>query len=49
MLTRLLEQRFGALPAATQAALRQADTGQLMRWGERVLTADSLDEVVAET
>ena len=48
MLTRLLEQRFGPLPAATQAALRQAEAGQLLRWGERVLSAASLDEVFAE-
>lgn len=48
ILARLLEQRFGALPATAQAALDQADTDQLLRWGERVLTAASLDDLFAQ-
>ena len=47
ILARQLEQRFGALPETARAALAQAPADQLMRWGERVLTASSLDEVLA--
>jgi AcrR family transcriptional regulator len=45
MLRNLLEQRFGALPASVEARLEQADADPLDAWGNRVLTAASLDDV----
>ena len=45
LLLRLLERRFGALPAPVRD--RIADTATLEAWGLRVLDAGSLDEVLA--
>ena len=45
LLLRLLENRFGPLDEHIRPRLEAADTEQLLRWGERVLSADSLDEV----
>ena len=46
MLRRLLTLRFGALPDAAVTRLDAADVATLETWGERVLTAASLDEVL---
>ena len=43
----LLRQRFGRLPAAAVARIDQADVAELDVWTGRVLTAESLDEVLA--
>ena len=46
ILLRLLRQRFGRLPAATSARIDKADAAQLDTWSARVLTAESLREVL---
>jgi hypothetical protein len=45
-LVQLLTLKFGPLPAATSAAVRAASIDQLETWTARVLTADTLDEVL---
>ncbi|MDO5056448.1 MAG: DUF4351 domain-containing protein [Lautropia sp.] len=45
MLARQLEKRFGVLDADTVARLAGASTAQLDQWAERVLDAETLDEV----
>lgn len=46
LLCRLLTRRFGALPSWAQARLEQADPAQLERWGDTLLTADSLEQLL---
>jgi hypothetical protein len=46
LLIALLTQRFGTLPEAAMARIQAADSVLLMHWGERVLPAGSLDEVL---
>jgi hypothetical protein len=46
LLLRLLERRFGALPAAVRDRNAAADTAALETWGLRVLEAGSLDDVL---
>jgi hypothetical protein len=46
---KLLSVRFGALPEAAVAAVNAADHMQLEVWAERVLTAPTLAEVLADT
>ena len=46
MLRRLLERRFGELQPETVERLERADVDQLLEWGDRVLTATQLDEVL---
>jgi hypothetical protein len=48
LLLRQLERRFGPLPEAIRQQVRSADTECLLAWGERVLTARTLDEVFGE-
>jgi predicted transposase/invertase (TIGR01784 family) len=45
LLQRLLQRRFGDLPATYVARIDQADTALLLRWSERVLEAKGLEEV----
>ncbi len=47
LLERLLRAKFGAIPATIQARLDAAQGSDLERWGERILTASTLDEVFA--
>lgn len=47
LLGRQLTRRFGSLPAAITERLAHANAEQLDLWAERVLDADSLDEVFA--
>ena len=44
-LTRLLERRFGPLPAAVKTRVGGANLSQLDAWIDRVLDAKSLDSV----
>jgi hypothetical protein len=44
MLQELLAEKFGPLDAATLVRLRATDSGTLLVWGKRVLTAKSLAE-----
>ncbi len=49
LLLRLLKRRFGAVPEWVSARLNQANTDLLETWGDRVLDAQSLEEVFGET
>jgi hypothetical protein len=46
VLVRQLTRKFGPLPESTEAAIRAASLEQLEVWTDRVLGADSLDEVL---
>ncbi|WP_437316145.1 DUF4351 domain-containing protein [Sorangium sp. So ce385] len=48
MLLKLLRLRFGDLPEPIEARIRAADAGQIEGWTERVLTAPTLDDALAE-
>jgi len=48
ILTALLRLRFGDLPAAIHQRIETADADTLLRWSERVLTAATLDEILAD-
>ncbi|MBF0425795.1 MAG: DUF4351 domain-containing protein [Magnetococcales bacterium] len=48
LLLRLLKRRFGALPGWVPERVHAADAATLETWGDRVLTASSLEEVFAE-
>lgn len=45
---KLLQQRFGPLPAAVIEKIKQAPTQRLEEWSVRLLDARSLDETLAE-
>jgi len=45
MLLRLLERKFRPLPESARQRVAAADAETLLVWGERVLEANSLDEV----
>ncbi len=45
MMLRLLRLKFGPLEPAIEERVRSADTDLLLEWGERVLTAQSLEDV----
>ena len=47
VLTRLLVQRFGDVPLEAVERIEHASGDTLKRWAERVLTAQSLDDVFA--
>ena len=44
-LRKVLETRFGAVPAGVEAWVASASSEQLSRWLDRALRADSLDAV----
>ena len=48
MLLRLLEHRFHALDEPTRKRIESADADQLLEWGERVLTAERLEDVFSD-
>ncbi|GAB4540451.1 MAG: Rpn family recombination-promoting nuclease/putative transposase [Haliangiales bacterium] len=47
ILLRLLERRFDSLPASVVHRVSNASADELMQWSERVLDAESLDDVFA--
>jgi hypothetical protein len=47
LLVRLLERRFGVLPAWARDRIATADTAALEEWGLRVLDAGNLEDVLA--
>ena len=47
LLARLLQLKFGPLDQATQLRLEQADEATLDLWAERILSAQSLGDVLA--
>ncbi len=48
LLLRLLTLRFGELPDEVAERVRHADAETLLRWGERFVTAPTLDTVFAD-
>ena len=48
ILTAQLRLRFGDLPAAVYQRIETADAETLLHWSERVLTAKTLDEILAD-
>ena len=46
ILKRLLTRKFGELPEEKRRMVETADSDTLLKWSERVLTADSLEEVL---
>uniref|UniRef100_UPI004056EA6E Rpn family recombination-promoting nuclease/putative transposase n=1 Tax=Candidatus Electrothrix sp. TaxID=2170559 RepID=UPI004056EA6E len=48
LLLRQLRKRFGELPGWVEERLRQASSGMLETWSERILTASTLEEVFSE-
>jgi flagellar biosynthesis/type III secretory pathway protein FliH len=48
ILTAQLRLRFGDLPADIHQRIEAADADTLLRWSERVLTAATLDEILAD-
>lgn len=48
LLLRQLERKFGPLDSKTRTRVRRADADRLLEWGERILTADRLEQVFAE-
>jgi len=46
MLLRQLCYKFGALPDAARERVTTADPDTLLTWSERILTAESIDEVL---
>ena len=46
VLLRLLTLKFGPLPEPVRARIESADADTLLRWSERVLTADQLEDVL---
>jgi hypothetical protein len=49
LLLDLLTERFGALPTAVTERITQANAQDLKRWGKRILTAASLDDLFASS
>ena len=41
-----MQRKFGAVPDATRERVESADTDTLLEWLDRILTADSIDEVL---
>ena len=48
ILLRLLERRFGDLPAVVQQRVRNAKPELLVRWTDRILDAPGLDDIFAD-
>ena len=38
--------KFGPLDAATEERVRSADADRLLEWGERILSAERLEDVL---
>ena len=48
VLARLMERRFGPLPEPIQRRIESADAETLLRWSERILVANSMEEVLSD-
>jgi hypothetical protein len=48
LVRKLLQAKFGRLPAAVQQRLARASTSDNERWAGRILKADTLDSVFAD-
>ena len=49
LLLRLLARKYGALSPSIEERVRKADADRLLEWGERFVTAASLDEIFDRT
>ena len=49
MLLRLLERRFGAPDSRVRQRVQAADADRLLEWGERILTAERVEDVFADS
>lgn len=47
-LMRQLQRKFGTVPAVYLARLQQADAETLLKWGEKILEAKTLQEMFEE-
>jgi hypothetical protein len=45
ILLKLIELKFGKLSQEDRNSVQSADSETLLKWGDRILTADSLDEL----
>lgn len=45
LLLRLLDRRFGPLPDSVKQRISATDADTLLRWGERLLDAKSLEDI----
>ncbi|SFU77190.1 hypothetical protein SAMN05216339_11155, partial [Nitrosomonas eutropha] len=45
---KLLERKFGPADEITRARIRSVDSRTLLHWGERILTAQTIEEVFAD-
>jgi hypothetical protein len=48
MLLELLSTRFGVVPPSAVARIKAADVAELSRWAKRVLSAPTLEDVLAD-
>ena len=48
LLVRMLELKFGPLSPRDRERIDATDSDRLLEWGERILTARSLDEVFGD-
>ena len=48
LLFRLMELRFGKVDEQTRHRLQTADAETLLRWGEKVLVANSAEDVLSD-
>ncbi|AUB84979.1 transposase [Candidatus Thiodictyon syntrophicum] len=46
MLLRQIDRKFGPPSETVRARISSADPDSLLRWSDRILTADSLDAVL---
>jgi hypothetical protein len=44
----MIEIKFGAIPEWAEAVLRSADSEQIDRWAESILTAESLETLLGK-
>ena len=45
---RQLERRFGALDEPTRQRMESAEADRLLEWGDRILTAERLEDVFGD-
>jgi predicted transposase YdaD len=48
LLRKMIEIKFGAIPEWAEAVLRSADSEQIDRWAESILTAESLETLLGK-
>jgi len=48
MVLRLLNKKFGPISPEVESRIKQADRDQLLLWSERILSAESVEEVLEQ-